>query len=267
MKQRNSMLLPLAGSLSLICCGLRLLQNLTGFEEGTGLPIPGSLPAVLLPVLLVLSAAGLLGLSLRSLPKGPDTRSFSETFSGSDPLFLTLAVLGVFLMAASGVWELFNTFHSSVEYLTENGLVVVSSQAAGTSGCIMGALSIAAAVCLFFGAAACRREAVSPLPLLAVPVCLLARLILVYRLYSVDPVLSDYYLEILGLVVLILALYRLSGFAVQAGHPALFSAYTGMSVVLALPLLADGGPAAILHLGGTLALAGFQLMAQGPEAS
>lgn len=33
---------------------LRLLQNTTGFEEGTGLPIPGNLPATALVILLVL---------------------------------------------------------------------------------------------------------------------------------------------------------------------------------------------------------------------
>lgn len=265
MKQRKLTILPLAGSLSLICGGLRLLQNHTGFEADTGLPVSGHLPSVLLPVLLAVTAAGLLLLALRTLPKEPDARSFSETFPGGNPLYLTLAVLGVFLMAASGIWELLSA-GGTMEYLTENGLVVMSARSVtGTSVRIMGALSVAAAVCLFFGVAASRRETVSPLPLLAVPVCLLARLILVYRLDSVNPVLADYYLEILGLVVLILALYRLSGFAVGTGNPALFSAYTGMSVILALPLLADGGPAAILHLGGTLALVGFQQMARNTE--
>ena len=47
-------------SLLTLCLGaagmsLRLLQNMTGFEPGTGLPVPGSLPGILLPVLLVLS--------------------------------------------------------------------------------------------------------------------------------------------------------------------------------------------------------------------
>ena len=44
-------------SLLTLCLGaagmsLRLLQNMTGFEPGTGLPIPGSIPGILLPVLL-----------------------------------------------------------------------------------------------------------------------------------------------------------------------------------------------------------------------
>ena len=36
---------------------LRLLQNRTGFEPDTGLPIPGSVPAILLPILLMAAAA------------------------------------------------------------------------------------------------------------------------------------------------------------------------------------------------------------------
>lgn len=43
---------------------LRLLQNRTGFEPDTGLPIPGSVPAILLPILLM-AAVGILYLAVR----------------------------------------------------------------------------------------------------------------------------------------------------------------------------------------------------------
>ena len=43
---------------------LRLLQNRTGFEPDTGLPIPGSVPAILLPILLMAAAGILYGLGL-----------------------------------------------------------------------------------------------------------------------------------------------------------------------------------------------------------
>lgn len=49
---------------------------------------------------------------------------------------------------------------------------------------MIGALSVAAGVCLAAAVIACRKTDVPPLILLAVPVCLLARLILVYRLRS-----------------------------------------------------------------------------------
>ena len=91
-----------------------------------------------------------------------------------------------------------------------------------------------------------------------VPVLLLARLIFAYRLYSVDPVLTNYYLELLGLMLLILASYRLSGFAVQAGGPRMFGFYADLTAILAVTLLADGHSAALLPLGGAAALEGFQ---------
>lgn len=83
-------------------------------------------------------------------------------------------------------------------------------------------------------------------------------LIFAYRLYSVDPVLANYYLELLGLMLLILASYRLSGFAVQAGGPRMFGFYADLTAILAVTLLADGHSAALLPLGGAAALDGFQ---------
>ena len=58
-------------SLLTLCLGatgmsLRLLQNMTGFEPGTGLPIPGSIPGILLPVLLALLLPPLIALIKRT---------------------------------------------------------------------------------------------------------------------------------------------------------------------------------------------------------
>ena len=114
-------------------------------------------------------------------------------------------------------------------------------------------------LCLLAGVAICRKTPdTEPQILLAVPVLLLARLIFAYRLYSVDPVLANYYLELLGLMLLILASYRLSGFAVQAGGPRMFGFYADLTAILAVTLLADGHSAALLPLGGAAALEGFQ---------
>ena len=114
-------------------------------------------------------------------------------------------------------------------------------------------------LCLLAGVAICRKTPdTEPQILLAVPVLLLARLIFAYRLYSVDPVLTNYYLELLGLMLLILASYRLSGFAVQAGGPRMFGFYADLTAILAVTLLADGHSAALLPLGGAAALEGFQ---------
>lgn len=241
---------------------LRLLQNRTGFEPETGLPIPGNLPALLVPVLLAASAVILL-LAARSLRKGPEPRPFSTVFSSEDPLCLTVIVLGAFLMAASGVLEIVSAVSGqSQAVLSADGMMILAGNSgASRSAVVMGVLSLAAAVCLFPAVMACRREGVSPLPVLAVPALLLVRLILAYRLHSVDPVLGNYYVELLSLIFLILGFYRLSGFAVGSGAPRVFSAYAGISAVLALTLLADGfSGSALLALGGSAAMLGFQIL-------
>lgn len=262
MKQRKMTILPPAGSLSLICCGLRILQNLSGFEPETGLPVSGSIPAVLLPVVLVASAAALLALAWRTLPKKA-AGTLREQFDLSQNGNLTMVMVGAGIMVFSGAWEMTEALGlRDTAVLSADGMELIArSVGAERTAAIMGALSVAAGVCLLIGAVFCRRaEEQASLPLLAVPVCLLIRMIFVYRVHSVNPVLADYYLEILGLAVLILAFYRLSGFAVQAGNPALFGAYTGMAVVLTLPMMADGSAAAVLNLGGTIALLGFDRM-------
>lgn len=239
---------------------LRLLQNKTGFDVD-GLPISGNLPALALPLLLLLSGAALL-LAVRPLEKGPLRRSFFQCFSGENAPLLTLAVLGIFLMAASGVLEIaFALSPQEQSILSADGMsVLVRSAGTVRSELIMGALSVIAAASLFPGAAACRRP-LSPLPILAAPVCLLIRLIFTYRLYSVDPVLAHYYPELLGLILLILGTYRLSGFAVQAGSPRIFTAYAALTAILALTLPADGiTPVSLLLLGGAAALTAFALM-------
>lgn len=247
---------------------LRLLQNRTGFEPDTGLPIPGNIPAMALPTLLVLAAVAVYLLACRCLPQKAEEKSFGELFQLEDKGGLSAVLAGGCIMAASGVLELLDTVGGSAAAVSADGMEVVAVGAGtGGSGMAIGVLSAAAGICLVAGAILCRKEHTQPLILLAVPVCLLVRLILVYRLRSTDPVLADYYLEILGLMFLILAVYRLSGFAVQMGRPRLFAFYAGVTAVLALTMLPDGvSSAVLLMLGGALALTGFQWMLQADAA-
>ena len=99
MKQRALLFSLAAGA---ACLALRLLQNHIGFEADTRLPVPGSLPALLLPLLLLLSAAALIFLT-RRLPRSTEA-PFSAQFGGADAKCLTLTVLGCFLVGLSGVW-------------------------------------------------------------------------------------------------------------------------------------------------------------------
>lgn len=251
-------------SLLTLCLGaagmsLRLLQNMTGFEPGTGLPIPGSIPGI-----FVAGAAGAVGGDIvpdeQQAAQGTGGGPLSRLLNWNDKGSLFGILAGGCVMAFSGVLEIANAFGRTVTAVSADGMEIVTvSAGTGRSGVVMGLLAVVAGICLLVGMAICRKTPdTEPQILLAVPVLLLARLIFAYRLYSVDPVLANYYLELLGLMLLILASYRLSGFAVQAGGPRTFGFYADLTAILAVTLLADGHSAALLPLGGAAALEGFQ---------
>ena len=259
-------------SLLTLCLGaagmaLRLLQNTIGFEPDTGLPIPGSLPGILLPVLLAVSAVILFRMNGK-LPQGPVDVPLSRLLNWNDKGGLFGIFAGGCVMAFSGGLEIVSALSNTVMAVSADGMEVVQAGTGnGRSGVIMGALLAAAGLCLLAGVVICRKAPdKEPLILLAVPAALLIRLIFAYRLHSVDPVLADYYLELLGLMLLILASYRLSGFAVQAGSPRRFGFYADLTAILAVTLLSDGSSAALPLLGGAAALEGFQRTMGTPNA-
>ena len=259
--KRRSVISILSVALGAAAFALRLLQRKTGFEVDTGLPIPGNVPAILLPVLLAAAAVLLLSM-VRPLAKGPVQAPFSQLFDLSDRRCLFAIVGGTCATVLAGILDLADAMGGPRTALSADGMEIVTvGSSLGRTGMVLGVLSLIAGACLFLGAVLCRKDpAAPPLVLLAVPVCLLVRLILIYRIYSRDPVLADYYLDLLALVLLILGTYRLSGFAVQAGSPRAFALYAELSAILALAALADGPSAAVLlAVGIALALAGFQL--------
>ena len=216
---------------------LRLLQRSTGFEVDTGLPIPGNLYAILLVAWFVVLAA-------------------------------------VCLLAASGVLDLLFGF-SGASALTGSGetvTVFVTAQGSqlfsGREHLVVGLLSLLSAASLLPAVPACRIRpeggARKPFqsPLLLVPVCcLVVRLVLTYRVVSVDPSLTDYYTELLAVVFLALAFYRLSSFAFRAGRTRRFAVYAALAIAFCLATLADRpDPARLLfYLGGAVTLFGFLL--------
>ena len=78
---------------------LRLLQNRTGFEPDTGLPVPGNIPALALPVLLVLAAVVLYLAACRTLPQKAE-EPFEVRFRLDDKGGLTAVLAGSCIMAA-----------------------------------------------------------------------------------------------------------------------------------------------------------------------
>ena len=257
---------------------LRLLQNRTGFEPDTGLPIPGNLPGLALVVLLMLLAAAICVL-VGKLPKEQDPGpAFPADFSTTEPKLLMLPVMGVLLTALSGLMELAQGLGIALPgapglddayVLTADMEVWVPGPSfSHTAMLLMGLLSLVSAAGLLLAVTACRpREGRNPIPgtvLLIVPAALVVRLVLTYRTYSVDPALEAYYVELLALVFLALGFYRLSSFAFQAGRTRRFALYASPAVVLSLAALASASAsnlsAPLLYLGGALTLLGFLLL-------
>ena len=254
---------------------LRLLQNRTGFEPDTGLPIPGNVPGLALVVLLAVLAAALCVLVWK-LPKEADPGpAFPQDFATTDTRLLTLPVMGVLLIALSGLLDLAGGFGITLGGPSlEDAYVLSAAMETYIPGpafsqkalLLMGLLSLASAGGLFLSVLSCRpREgrAANGTLLLIAPPALVVRLVLVYRVDSVDPALEAYYVELLALVFLTLGFYRLSSFAFGAGRTRRFALYTGAAVVLSLAALTDGAAgisSTLLYLGGALTLLGFLLL-------
>ena len=240
---------------------LRLLQWRTGFEPDTGLPIPGT-PFGAATAVLAAAVLAICFLLRKKLPEEAEGAPvFPAGFSVTEPAILTLAVTGVFLMAAAGLADI--AAGMGIQGLPGAEL---SSAAASREHLILGVLTLAAAVCLFPAIPACRagsRETPRPFNgvlMLAPVVCLVVRLVLVYRQDSANPVLAAYWVELLALVFVILALYRLAAFAYGAGRTRRFVLYAVPAIALCLAALADGGLSNLLFNGGAaLTLTGFLL--------
>lgn len=262
---------------------LRLLQNRTGFEADTGLPIPGNPAGLALAV--VLAGLGIaLVITARLLPAEEDPGpTLSGGFSTVSMGFLALPMCGVFLIALSGAADLAESVSLLPEGVVSSRHTIYGILRAGGLGfspqgqMLLGILTLAAALGLFPVLAGCRRRkgalgGRSPSVVTLLPVgALVVRLVLTYRIDSVNPSLSMYYVELLALVFLTLGFYRLSSFAFQAGQTRRFALYAGAAAVLCAASLADGSAylsSLLLYAGGAVTLLGFLLLriANGIEA-
>ena len=274
--------LPLTAILGgIVAFVLRLLQNRTGFEPSTGLPIPGN-PAGLALIALLLALAAVLLWMVCRIPKESDPGPvFPDSFSTANTALLTLPVMGVFLIAlagladvaeAAGMGNLISAMQSAAG--GDAAVEIPGTLLSGKMQLILGLLSLLSAVCLFVAVIGCRPKGKhesgvflpADIALLVPPAALVIRLVIIYRLDSVNPSLQEYYVTLLALVFLTLAFYRLSSFAFQAGRTRNFALYTGLAVVFCLAALADGGyylSSLLLYFGGMLTLLGFLLFLMG----
>lgn len=103
---------------------------------------------------------------------------------------------------------------------------------------ILGVLDLVSAAGLFFAVRACgikqrhNRLRFNGTWLLAPVLAMAVRLVLAYRVDSVNPALEAYYVELLALVFLNLAFYRFSSFSFGSGQTRRFALYTCCAVVL-----------------------------------
>lgn len=273
-RMNRSMLLPglalVGGAAAFV---LRALQNRTGFEAATGLPISGNLWGMALMAVLVVLAVGGWMVS-RQVPdeQSAPPASFQAVFASPAALPVTLVIAGLFLMALSGVTDLAGGLGIALPgpdgaYEAEAYLPVqrdVSLLLSGILSLLLAASQLVAAAKCRTGSRAPRDESsreLNPNLLLAAPICLVVRLVLTYRDLSVNPSISTYYVEILALVFMTLAFYRLSSFGFQCGRTRRFFQYAGAAVVLSLASLADGGGISMLlfYAGGAVSLWGWML--------
>ena len=238
---------------------LRLAQNRTGFEADTGLAIRGNIPAMALTAFAFLLAAALLAL-LRRLPKDQKA-AFPGSFSTKESAFLTLPVIGCLLMLLSGGADL-------AAGLDIAGTAVFSNR----FHLILGIFAILSSLCLILSLSACRSgkwtsgDEFNGTLLLPVIVMLVMRLVVTYRLCSIDPTVEGYVIEILAMVFLTMGFFHLSSFAFGEGKPHIFTFCAVMATIFSLASAADFGThilcvsSVLLYVGGGAALLGFLLL-------
>ena len=143
---KKQLFLPIASvAAGVVCFALRLLQNKTGFESSTGLPISGNIPAIALVALLVLVSAGLFW-KTRTLNT---TLLFPADFSVQEPALLTLPVMGILLLAASGLLDAFA--------IARPGLIPFAETSSSPSSQLLFAVTaIASSASLYSAIAVCR---------------------------------------------------------------------------------------------------------------
>lgn len=245
---------------------LRFLQNRTGFEHQTGLPISGDPLAILLPVVLALLAAACLFFA-RRLPgeTAGAFPTFREHFSPSAASAVPV-LCGLTLWLLSGVLGVLSVDRG----ITVGGLYFPTAPSAMNLDIIVHALTAVSACCLLPAAAGMvPRKNVSDKKsltdvtvgnMILLPVVFLVlRLALSYREMAINASQQTYYVDLLALMFLILGLYRLSSFAFRCGSTRLFTIYNTMGTVLCLTALADSAPTAdrLFLAGGAALMLGF----------
>ncbi len=212
---------------------LRSRQLAAGFEEATGLPVPGSVPAILLAVLSVLAAAGaLLGgyLLFRRSEVGEDA------FERDRAVSLITAAAGA-VMLASAVLSYIEGYPRTADLVRK----VFAATAALTGACVIySALSGPKAGGRYFA--------------VIVPELFFCFwLAVTYRTRATSSVLTSYCYECFAFAAATMAFYYEAGFTYRRGRSVLTAAFIAMALVFLGVTLADSHPVAVkLYVCGTM---------------
>ena len=246
MKKTNWLILAAASVAALL---LRLWQNASGFES-TGLAVPGTAPALLLPALLAVTAVYFV-FDARRLPRrGEHGADLAESFVFSRTTALPAAVSGGLLVLLSGGAQLMGRGSLKGAFLAVPAL-------------LGGLCALYLVMALYRGAAVNEF-----LPL--VPVCaLLVYVVFLYRADAADPVLQRIYPEILASAALTLSWLERAAFAYRCGAPRLYLPLNQLALLLSLLAAADlrSPAAALLGAGCALGELAFLLAFRLPETN
>ena len=243
----------------------------TGFEAGTGLPVSGPSFSALLAVLAIVGLSLLL--QSRHLTERGAVRF---PFRAGQSALCVPAIAGAFLLAPSGAADIFESVTG------ENALSIlrggqtyeyayaglISGEAVGMSAGVQrfcGLLTLCAAWAAFVCVRACLRGNLPFRAIVLIPaVALSFRLVTVYRIDSVNPVLQDYAPALVALMLQVWGFYCVSAFAFDCGTLTAFAVSSGAAACAALCVVLDESDyiSTPLTLGGSAAtLVGFLLLA------
>lgn len=246
---RKSVLLPaLAAAGGIVGLLVRRVYLATGFEVGTGLPIPHA-PA--LWAMALVAAAVVVVLAVLSAGKHRNfDRCYAEAFLPRSPLGLTLQLAGVVLLAIGGFLALAHWVQSP---LSAEGQRTVSVAWAG-----LGILALLAAAGIYFVVLKMRRgqpilSAWVTLPGFAGCLWIMSNY---YENWAANPSLGQYLIPMLGALLSMLACFFMGGFAFEKGRVTVTLTLALAGGALNLMSLADGLPLAdtALYLGMTFYL-------------
>lgn len=246
---RKPVLYPvLALGLGALTAGARMWQHTAGYDE-SGLPVPYALPTLLLSAFLGICAGAFLYLALRqpkaladqkpALPRG---NLAAGLFTGAGVLILAGGAVN--LLAFSRSYLAFSQTLYAYQHEQQEALRAFLSNHLMTG--VTGLAAFPAAAALLVRAKRSREEAEAPKPFVVMMPSVFCWLWLIrdFRLHTSNPILWDYVLLLLAIVVLLVSAYERAGFAFGVGKPRR-TVFTSLSALtLALAALPDCGGAA-----------------------